>query len=139
MPEHTPIAVGQAAEFTKTFSPADIYAFAAASGDRNPVHLEASYAETTVFGARIAHGLLVAGLISAVLGNTLPGPGTIYLGQELKFKAPVYIGDTVTAKVEVVGLRTEKRIATLSTNCYNQDGKVVIEGEAVVLYPESKS
>jgi len=129
------LTVGQKAEFTKTISLADIYAFAAASGDRNPVHLEAAYAETTVFGARIAHGLLVAGLISAVLGTLLPGPGTIYLGQELRFKAPVYVGDTVTARVEVVKLRPEKRIATLATNCYNQDEKILIDGEAVVQYP----
>jgi 3-hydroxybutyryl-CoA dehydratase len=132
------LTLGQTAEFSKTISMADIYAFAAASGDRNPVHLEQSYAETTVFGGRIAHGLLVAGLISAVLGNTLPGPGTIYLGQELRFKAPVYVGDTVTARVEVVKLRAEKRIATLSTNCYNHDGKILIEGEAVVQYPPSE-
>lgn len=130
------LAVGQTAEFSKTFSLADIYAFAAASGDRNPVHLEEHYAEGTIFGKRIAHGMLVAGLISAVLGTTLPGAGTIYLGQDLKFKAPVYIGDTVTARVEVLKLRPDKRIATLSTTCYNQDGKLVIEGEAVVLYPE---
>jgi 3-hydroxybutyryl-CoA dehydratase len=133
------LTVGQTAEFTKTISLADIYAFAAASGDRNPVHLEAAYAETTVFGARIAHGLLVAGLISAVLGTLLPGPGTIYLGQELRFKAPVYVGDTVTARVKVVKLRPEKRIATLSTNCYNQDEKILIEGEAVVQYPQSEN
>jgi 3-hydroxybutyryl-CoA dehydratase len=137
MDEPTNLMIGQTAEFTKTFSPADVYAFAAASGDRNPVHLEVSYAEQTVFGGRIVHGLLVAGLISAVLGTILPGHGTIYLGQDLKFKAPVYIGETVTARVEVVKLRTDKRIATLSTNCYNQDGKLVIDGEAVVLYPES--
>jgi 3-hydroxybutyryl-CoA dehydratase len=133
------LTVGQTAEFTKTISLADIYAFAAASGDRNPVHLEAAYAETTVFGARIAHGLLVAGLISAVLGTLLPGPGTIYLGQELRFKAPVYVGDTVTARVKVVKLRPEKRIATLSTNCYNQDEKILIDGEAVVQYPQSEN
>ena len=132
------LTIGRTAEFTKTISLADVYAFAAASGDRNPVHLEASYAENTVFGGRIAHGLLVAGLISAVLGNTLPGPGTIYLGQELRFKAPVYIGDSVTARVEVIELRPDKRIATLSTNCYNQDGKILIDGKAVVQYPQSE-
>jgi 3-hydroxybutyryl-CoA dehydratase len=132
------LTIGQFAEFTKSISLADVYAFAAASGDRNPVHLETAYAETTVFGARIAHGLLVAGLISAVLGNTLPGPGTIYLGQELRFKAPVYIGDSVTARVEVIELRPDKRIATLSTNCYNQDGKILIDGKAVVQYPQSE-
>lgn len=126
---------GQKATLTKTFTEADILAFAEASGDHNPVHLDEAYAQTTRFGKRIAHGMLVAGLISAVLGTQLPGPGTIYLGQELSFKAPVFIGDTITAAIEVATVRDSKPIATLTTTCTNQNGEVVIEGKAVVIYP----
>lgn len=129
------LTIGQKATLTKTFTAADVEAFAAASGDHNPVHLDEAYARTTRFGRRIAHGLLVAGLISAVLGTRLPGPGTVYLGQELAFKAPVYLGDTITAVVEVIGVREGKPIVNLSTNCYNQDDVAVIEGKAVVLAP----
>lgn len=132
MPALTP---GQKATMAKTFTEADILAFAQASGDHNPVHLDEGYAKTTRFGQRIAHGMLVAGLISAVLGTQLPGPGTIYLGQELSFKAPVFIGDTVTAVVEVTSLREGKPIATLTTQCFNQDGLLVLDGKATVLYP----
>jgi 3-hydroxybutyryl-CoA dehydratase len=131
MPALTP---GQKASLSKTFTENDILAFAQASGDNNPVHLNEEYAKTTRFGKRIAHGMLVSGLISAVLGTQLPGPGTIYLGQELSFKAPVFIGDTITAIVEVDSVRDGKPLATLSTNCYNQDGQLVIEGKATVLY-----
>ncbi|MCB9135421.1 MAG: MaoC family dehydratase [Anaerolineales bacterium] len=126
---------GQKTTLTKTFTEADVIAFADASGDHNPVHLDETYAQTTRFGKRIAHGMLVAGLISAVLGTQLPGPGTIYLGQELSFKAPVFLGDTITAVVEVANVREGKPIATLTTNCYNQDGTLVIEGKATVLVP----
>ena len=104
-------------------------------GDTNPVHLDDAYAAATRFGRRIAHGMLTGSLISAVLGNDLPGHGTIYLGQDLKFKAPVFIGDTVTATVELVKYREDKRIATFHTTCTNQDGVLVIEGEAVVIAP----
>lgn len=131
----TQLTPGQKATLSKTFTEADVIAFADASGDKNPVHLNESYAQTTRFGKRIAHGMLVAGLISAVLGTQLPGPGTIYLGQELSFKAPVFLGDTVTAVIEVATVREGKPIATLTTNCYNQDGGVVIEGKATVLVP----
>jgi 3-hydroxybutyryl-CoA dehydratase len=129
------LTLGQKATLSKTFTEADIIAFAEASGDHNPVHLDEAYAQTTRFGKRIAHGMLVAGLISAVLGTQLPGPGTIYLGQELSFKAPVYIDDTITVEVEVAHVREGKPIASLTTTCYNQDGKVVIEGKATVLSP----
>jgi 3-hydroxybutyryl-CoA dehydratase len=108
--------------------------FARLTGDTNPVHLDESYAATTRFGKRIAHGMLTASAISAVLANDLPGPGTVYLNQTLSFKAPVYIGDTVTAEVELIALR--KRIATFRTTVHNQDGTLIIEGEAVVLAPE---
>ncbi|HNB53810.1 MAG TPA: MaoC family dehydratase [Anaerolineales bacterium] len=132
MPQLIP---GQKATLSKTFTEADVIAFADASGDHNPVHLDETYAQSTRFGKRIAHGMLVAGLISAVLGTQLPGPGTIYLGQELSFKAPVFLGDTITAVLEVATVREGKPIATLTTNCYNQDGTLVIEGKATVLVP----
>ena len=130
------LKVGDRASRTKTITDADVQDFARASGDHNPVHLDEAYAATTRFGKRIAHGMLTGSLISAVLGNDLPLHGSIYLGQEFKFKAPVYIGDTVTATVEVTAYREEKRIATLRTTCTNQDGVVVVEGEAVVIAPE---
>lgn len=129
------LEIGITAQRTQVITDEAIRAFAQASGDTNPVHLDDAYAATTPFGRRIAHGMLSAGIISAVLGNDLPGPGTIYLGQELKFKAPVYVGDTLTAKVELVKYREDKRIATFRTTCTNQNGVVVVEGEAVVIAP----
>lgn len=131
------LEIGARASRTKSITDEDVRAFAQASGDTNPVHLDDAYAATTQFGRRIAHGMLIASLVSAILGNDLPGPGTIYLGQDLKFKAPVYIGDTVTAVVELIKYREEKRIATFRTTCTNQDGKLIFEGEAVVIAPES--
>lgn len=126
--------VGQSASVAKTITEADILLFAAVSTDTNPVHLDAEAARASPFGERIAHGMLSAGLISAVLGTRLPGPGTVYLGQTLKFRAPVRIGDTVTATAEVASYDPEKRRATLKTTC-TVAGKVVIEGEATVLVP----
>ena len=110
-----------------------IRAFADVTGDTNPVHLDDEYAAGTRFGRRIAHGMIAAGLISATLANDLPGPGTVYLNQSLKFKLPVFPGDTITATVEVVKVREDKPIVTLSTVCTNQDDEVVLEGEAVVM------
>lgn len=110
-----------------------IRAFAALTGDTNPVHLDDTYAAGTRFGRRIAHGMIAAGLISAALANDLPGPGTVYLSQTLQFKAPVYPGDTITTTIEVKSVRPDKPIVTLNTTCTNQDQKVVLEGEAVVL------
>ncbi len=130
------LAIGQTASRTKTISAEDVEAFARISGDNNPVHLDEAYAATTQFGKRIAHGILTAGIISALLANDLPGPGTSYLSQTLNFKAPVYLGETITGTVEVTAYRAARRIATLKTTCRNQDGKLVIEGEAVVLVPE---
>lgn len=127
--------VGMTATRSKTFSDEDVRAFAQISGDANPIHLNDEYAKGTVFGRRIAHGILTASLISATIANQLPGDGTIYLGQDLKFKAPVFIGDTVTATVEVTKYREDRRIMTLRTVCVKDDGTVVIEGEAVVLAP----
>jgi 3-hydroxybutyryl-CoA dehydratase len=125
---------GMSASIGKTITEADILMFAAVSLDSNPVHLNAEAAGKTVFGQRIAHGMLSAGLISAVLGTRLPGPGTIYLGQTLRFRAPVKIGDTVTATAEVTEVDAARKRATLKTTC-TVDGKVVIEGEATVMPP----
>jgi 3-hydroxybutyryl-CoA dehydratase len=127
-------AVGARATRVRTFTDADIVRFAEVSGDRNPVHLDDAYAARSPFGRRVAHGFLTGSLISAVIGMDLPGPGSIYLGQTLKFLAPVYIGDTVTVSVEVIGVREEKRLVTLRTDCTNQDGKLVLTGEATVKY-----
>ncbi len=127
------IAIGASAERTRTIFEADILAFAAASGDENPVHTDAAYAATTRFGRPIAHGMLSASLVSAVLGNDLPGPGSVYLGQTLAFKAPVYAGDTITGRVECIKFREDKSIATFRTTVTNQDGVLVLEGEAVIL------
>jgi acyl dehydratase len=110
-----------------------IHSFANLTGDTNPVHLDDAYAAGTRFGRRIAHGMIAAGLISAALANDLPGPGTVYLSQTLQFKAPVYPGDTITTSVEVKTVRPDKPIVTLVTVCTNQEQKIVLEGEAVVL------
>lgn len=119
---------------TKTITDDVIRAFADLTGDTNPVHLDDAYAAGTRFGRRIAHGMIAAGLISAALANDLPGPGTVYLGQTLQFKAPVYPNDMITATIEVKSVRADKPIAILSTICTNQDNVVVLEGEATVLY-----
>lgn len=128
------LRIGQKASVQKTFTAADVTAFAGISLDVNPIHMSDKYAESTVFGKRIVHGILTASLISAVLANKLPGPGTIYLGQELRFTRPVYLGDDITAEVEIVELREDKKIVKLNTTCYNQDGKVVISGLATVKF-----
>jgi acyl dehydratase len=126
--------LGTQASLSRTITEEDIHLFAEVSGDRNPIHLDAEYAERTLFGKRIAHGFLIGSLISAVLGNDLPGPGSIYLGQTLKFLAPIHIGDTVTVTVKVVAVREEKRIVTLHTECTNQLGSLVLSGEATIKY-----
>ena len=126
---------GTSASRTKTFTDDDVRTFAHLTGDTNPVHLDAIYASTTVFGQRIVHGMLTSALISAVLANDIPGPGTIYLGQSLKFKKPVFLGDTITATVTISQVRAEKKIVTFETTCTNQNGEVVIEGEATVKAP----
>jgi acyl dehydratase len=128
--------IGDKASRTKTITDADIRAFAQASGDENSIHLDEAYAAKSRFGRRIAHGLLTASVVSAVLGNDLPGTGSIYLSQQVSFKAPVFIGDTITATVELTAFRPEKRIATFRTTCTNQDGVLVLDGEAVVIAPE---
>jgi 3-hydroxybutyryl-CoA dehydratase len=126
------ISVGMSAETAKTISEADILLFTAVSTDTNAVHLDEEYGKTTMFGGRIAHGMLSASLLSAVLGTRLPGPGVIYVGQSLRFKAPVRIGDTVHAKVTVKEVITDKCRVILDTVC-TVSGKVVIDGEATVM------
>jgi len=127
------LKVGDTASLTKTITDTDIRAFAELSGDRNPIHLDDEYAATTRFGRRIAHGMLAASLISTVLGTELPGIGTVYLSQNSQFVAPVYPGDTVTARVTVRTIRDDKPIVTLETICENQRGETIIRGEAIVL------
>jgi 3-hydroxybutyryl-CoA dehydratase len=134
MPElaYDEIKIGDRASLSLTITEAHIVAYAGIAGDVNPLHVDAEFAKQTMFGERIAHGMLVAGLISAVLGTQLPGPDSIYLGQELRFTAPVKIGDTVTAVVTVTEKRDDKRIIKLQTTVSNQHGEVVIDGTAVV-------
>ena len=135
MKELAPLpALGARATRVYTITEADIVRFADISGDHNPVHLDAEYAARSPFGERIAHGFLTGAYISAVLGMELPGPGSIYLGQTLKFLAPVHIGDTIKVNVEVIAVREEKRVITLRTDCTNQKGVVVLTGEATIKY-----
>ena len=130
------IALGETAEFAKTVSETDVYLYAGITGDLNPAHVNEAYAADTFFKGRIAHGMLTAGFISAILGTRLPGPGTIYIRQELNFLAPVRMGDTITARVEVMEKITEKNRLRLRTTCTNQAGKMVLDGEAVVMPPK---
>ena len=126
-------AIGATATRSRTITEADLVIYGGLTGDQNPVHMDAEYAAKTPFRGRIAHGLLTAGLVSAILGTQLPGLGTVYLSQSLRFLAPVRIGDTITAEVAVTAVRAEKRIVTLRTSCRNQHGETVLAGEAVVL------
>lgn len=127
------IKVGDSAEITKTIEQSDVDAFASVTGDYNPVHVDEEFAKTTRFGKRIAHGMLTASLISAVLANKLPGEGSVYLGQTLQFVAPVFPGDEITARVTVKEVREDKPIVKLETICVNQRDEIVIRGEATVL------
>ncbi len=131
------LSVGQSARFTKTVSETDIYLYAGITGDFNPAHVNEEYAAKTFFKTRIAHGMLTAGFISTLVGTILPGPGSIYMRQELNFLAPVKIGDTVTAIAEVVEIIAEKKRVRLKTWCVNQDGTTVLDGEAVVSPPRA--
>lgn len=128
------LKVGQKASLQKTFSVADVTLFGGISLDVNPLHMSDKFAESSIFGKRVVHGILTSGLISAVLANKLPGPGTIYLGQDLRFVAPVYLGDDITAEVEIIEIREDKKIVKLNTTCTNQDGKTVITGVATVKF-----
>jgi 3-hydroxybutyryl-CoA dehydratase len=128
------IEVGQTAEFSKTVTEADVVLFAGITGDFNPAHIDQAWADASWFGGRIAHGMLSASFISTVLAMKLPGPGTIYLEQTLRFTAPVRIGETVTARVQVAEVLPKGRIR-LATTVVKQDGTSVIEGEALVVGP----
>ncbi len=128
------LRVGQTATLSKTITEADILMYSAVSLDTNPIHLDEEVASHSRFGGRIAHGMLSAGLISALLGTRLPGPGTIYMRQSLTFKAPVRIGHTVRAIVEITDLNLPRKSVTLRTRCLVKED-VVIDGEAVVMVP----
>ena len=130
------LQVGMTATFAKTITEADIVLFAGVSGDNNAIHTNEEFAQTTIFGGRIAHGFLSASVISAAVANRLPGPGTVYLSQALRFKAPVRPGDTVHATVTVKSLNPEKARAELETVC-TVKGTVVIQGEALVMTSSS--
>lgn len=127
------INIGDEASIKKTITEADVYAFAGVTGDMNPVHLNDEYARGTIFGRRIAHGVLCIGLISNVVGNQLPGPGCIYTKQRCKFIKPVYLGDTITATVKVIEKDIQKNRVLLRTFCTNQNGEVTLDGEALAM------
>jgi len=133
------LSVGQSAESSRKITAREIELFAEATGDKNPVHLDEKFAAGTQFGGRIAHGMLSAGLISAAIATKLPGPGSIYLGQTLRFTRPVRIDDTVTVKLEVLEVITAKRRVRLATTCTNQNGETVLEGEATVMVPDERA
>ena len=129
------IQVGDSGQVTKTVTETDVILYAGITGDNNPVHINEIEAKASRFGQRLVHGMLTAGFISAVLGTCLPGKGAIYMGQTLKFLRPVHIGDTVTAIGEVIAKNEEKRQITMRTTVVNQDGKMVIDGEALAFLP----
>ncbi len=129
------IKVGDSASFTKTITETDVYTFAGVSGDFNPAHINEEYAKETAFGGRIAHGMIGVSFISAVLGTTLPGPGSIYMSQDIKFRKPVYFNDTITATVTVKEIIAEKERIVLDTICTNQKGDEVIVGQALIYLP----
>ena len=133
MPRFDELMVGQVASLVTMVDEARIRAFAAVSGDSNPMHLDAAFGGLTRFGGPIAHGMLSASFISAVIGTMLPGPGAIYLSQSLRFTAPVRAGDAITARVEVVELHPERRRVRLATTCSNQQGQMVVSGEALLV------
>lgn len=126
------IRIGQHAEYVRTVTSEDIEMFGQVSGDYNPLHFNEDWAKTTMFKGRIAHGILTATYVSTVIGMKLPGPGAIYMSQSMKFRRPVRIGDTITARVEVIGKNDEKELLMLKTVCINQEDKVVLDGDAVV-------
>jgi 3-hydroxybutyryl-CoA dehydratase len=132
------ITIGQEASYSRSVTDRDIQLFAAISGDVNPVHLDADYAASTPFKERIAHGMLTGAFISAALALKLPGPGTIYLGQSLRFRLPVKIGDTVTVKLQVTEKQDKRKTVTLDCKAYNQADKLVASGTADVMAPTEK-
>ncbi len=130
--KYSDLSLGQSAEVVHTITEEDIKTFGDLSGDLNPVHFDEDWAKTTMFKGRIAHGILTAAFISTAIGMKLPGPGTIYMSQSMKFIGTVRIGDTITARVEIIDLNDEKQRATLKTTCTNQKGKIVLDGEALI-------
>ncbi|HNM77523.1 MAG TPA: MaoC family dehydratase [Tepidiformaceae bacterium] len=137
MPTYDEISIGDSASFTKTMSETDIYLFAGITGDLNPAHVDAVSAADGMFKQRIAHGMLSGSFISTVLAMKLPGPGTIYLGQELSFRGPVFIGDTITARVECTEKLEQRKWLKFKTTVTNQDGKLVVDGSATVIPPSA--
>jgi 3-hydroxybutyryl-CoA dehydratase len=133
------LSPGVSVETSTTITAREIDLFAEATGDKNPVHLDEEFAATTQFGGRIAHGMLTAGLVSAAIASKLPGPGSIYLGQTLRFTKPVRLGDTVTVRLEVIEVITAKRRVRLATTCTNQNGETVLDGEATVMVPGERA
>lgn len=133
------LVVGQSVEVPTVVTAHMVELFAEATGDRNPVHLDEEFAAKTKFGGRIAHGMLTAGFVSAAIASKLPGPGSIYMGQTLRFTRPVKLGDTVTVKLEVIEIIAEKKRVRLSTVCTNQNGETVMEGEATVMVPGERA
>ncbi|SDG93360.1 Acyl dehydratase [Pseudomonas benzenivorans] len=131
------LEVGQTASYSKTVEERDIQLFAAMSGDRNPVHLDADYAATTMFKERIAHGMFSGALISAAVACELPGPGTIYLGQQMRFTAPVKLGDTLTVRLEILEKLPKFRVR-VATRVFNQRDELVVDGEAEILAPRKQ-
>ncbi|MCP3907815.1 MAG: 3-hydroxybutyryl-CoA dehydratase [Oceanicoccus sp.] len=132
------ISIGQTATYSKTLTEDDLVLFATVSGDVNPVHLDAEFAATTMFKERIGHGAWTGSIISAALALELPGPGTVYLGQNLSFRAPVKVGDTITVNLEVTNKNDRKNYVTLDTVAINQDGTTVAKGSAEVIAPTEK-
>lgn len=133
------IKIGQKADLTHAITAEDVDLFGKLSGDYNPVHFDDEWAKKTIFEGRIAHGLLTGAYISTLLANKLPGPGTVYLKQEFKFKLPVKIGDIIKAEVEVVKLIEDKKWIILRTICINQNNETVLDGEATVMLMRLKS
>ena len=127
------INIGDVASIKRTITEADVHAFATVTGDFNPIHMDDEYARGTVFGGRISHGVLSIGLISNVIGNQLPGPGSIYMKQSCKFIKPVFLGDTITATVEVIEKDIHKNRVKLRTFCTNQNGEITLDGEALTM------
>ncbi|HEX6989513.1 MAG TPA: MaoC family dehydratase [Bacillota bacterium] len=130
-----PYRIGDRAEHTRCLTAEDVAAFAALTGDDNPLHLDAEFARGTPFGRPVVHGLLTLSMIGALLGTRLPGPGAIYVEQQVRFRRPVYVGDRVTAAVEVIAVDPQRRRLTLRTECRNQEGETVLEGTAVLVVP----
>ncbi len=137
MATYEQIQPGDSAAFTKTISESDVYLFAGITGDLNPAHVDAVSAAAGMFKQRIAHGMLTGSFVSTVLAMQLPGPGTIYVGQTLQFKAPVFIGDTITARVEAIEKLEQRKWVKFRTTVTNQDGKLVVDGEATVIPPQA--